>query len=597
MFFLTSIVLFFTFSLNLLLSHRMMNQKIETGLIDDFKVAYNTTENFIDFIAKTSQMCAKEMLSNQLNFQNIDHYNTQKLSTLLTLEKSKMSADVAILLDEHAVVLAQTGSEYSVGDSLEYHSIVKQTLKTHSQITKIAREKETFIIYSSALIKNNNTVTGLLLVGYFINDTFLDNIKNNTPLEIAFVGNSAIMSATKWGGHKNLEALPVSYLNYQKLLRNPDDMLEIIYQEKAYIVTVKPLHLIETLISGSILFAYPYDHIKQEKYNILNKKIVVFIISLMFALLLIYGVIRKYTRSIELLTQAMNNLSRNGVYKRLYTNTNNDEIRLLVHSFNNMGDELNRLHNDFEQTIAERTHDLVSAKEEAEKANRSKSEFLSQMSHELRTPMNAILGFAQMLEIKNDNLITTQKDHVKEILHAGHHLLALINELLDLARIESGKTKVCIEKIILQEVLEECLQLLSGQLHEQKIELINRVSVDVCYIYADRRHLKQVLINLLSNAIKYNSRPGKIILDAKLLEKYDDKQFLHITITDTGKGLNAEEIKQLFSPFKRLNCHKNIEGTGIGLTITKNLVEMMKGKIGVDSVVGEGSTFWIDLRG
>ncbi len=227
---------------------------------------------------------------------------------------------------------------------------------------------------------------------------------------------------------------------------------------------------------------------------------------------------------------------------------------------------------------------------EAERANKVKSEFLSRMSHELRTPMNAILGFGQLLELDRAKLNEMQNDNVKEIMHASYHLLNLINEVLDLAKIESGKMQCQIDTILLNDVLIDCLVMVKSQADARQIEIINNISHHY-YVQADLNRLKQVFINLLSNAIKYNTEQGSITLDARLIAEH----CLRISVSDTGVGLTEENIVHLFSPFERFNTAQNVEGTGIGLTITKCLVELMQGKIGVQSTPGKGSTFWIEL--
>lgn len=233
---------------------------------------------------------------------------------------------------------------------------------------------------------------------------------------------------------------------------------------------------------------------------------------------------------------------------------------------------------------------LAKAKEVAESANQSKSEFLSNMSHELRTPMNAILGFAQMLEYDED-LNKAQQDYTHEILKAGNHLLELINEVLDLAKIESGHIELSLEPIKLIDLIDECFTLITPVAERHGIAISHK-EMDVHYIHADRTRFKQVLINLLSNAIKYNSEHGKVELTAGVI---DDTR-IRITVSDTGTGITKEKQKELFQPFNRLNKESSdIEGTGIGLTITKTLVELMGGSIGVDSEIGIGTHFWIEL--
>jgi PAS domain S-box-containing protein len=233
---------------------------------------------------------------------------------------------------------------------------------------------------------------------------------------------------------------------------------------------------------------------------------------------------------------------------------------------------------------------LVEARESAERANRAKSAFLSSMSHELRTPMNAILGFSQMLEY-DTGLNADQQDNVHEILKGGRHLLELINEVLDLAKIESGRIDLSMEPVELAGLVEDCRQLILPLAAARRIELRLQVPPSTC-MHADRTRLKQVLLNLLSNAIKYNREGGAIRLQLQA----HAGGWLRISVADDGAGIAPEHLEQLFQPFNRINAnHSDIEGTGIGLTITRNLVELMGGKVGVDSKVGIGSTFWIEL--
>ncbi len=245
---------------------------------------------------------------------------------------------------------------------------------------------------------------------------------------------------------------------------------------------------------------------------------------------------------------------------------------------------------DFTNELSRRG-EIAKAKDMAERANKAKSEFLASMSHELRTPMNAILGFAQILEY-DDDLNSDQKDSVAEILKGGRHLLELITEVLDLAKIESGKIHLSIEPVDLSHLIEECQQLMQPLADARSITLTINVA-DGTAVSADRTRLKQVLLNLLSNAIKYNRHGGKI--HVTVLHR-TDKNLVRILVTDTGHGIDAANINGLFQAFNRLGAETSpIEGSGIGLTISKQLMELMAGSVGVNSVVGSGSTFWLEL--
>lgn len=231
---------------------------------------------------------------------------------------------------------------------------------------------------------------------------------------------------------------------------------------------------------------------------------------------------------------------------------------------------------------------INAAKEEAELANRAKSEFLSRMSHELRTPMNAILGFAQLLALEDLN--ADQRDGLGHIMKGGEHLLKLINEVLDISRIEAGRLSLSCEPIEIAEAMREIIDLIQPLAAAANVRL-NLTHPGSTYVLADRQRVKQVLVNLVSNAIKYNRAGGSVSLTCEL-----SRDRVRISVKDTGIGIPEEHLKQLFSPFERLGAEQGeIEGTGLGLTVTKRLVEVMKGTIGVESKADEGSTFWIEL--
>ena len=237
--------------------------------------------------------------------------------------------------------------------------------------------------------------------------------------------------------------------------------------------------------------------------------------------------------------------------------------------------------------------ELNEAMAAAEKANRAKTDFLSGMSHELRTPLNAVLGFAQLMESGSPPPTVSQKRNLDQILKAGWYLLDLINEVLDLTLIESGKATLSSEPVSLPEVMLECRAMIEPQAHKRGIGLKFARFEAPYFVKADRTRVKQVLINLLFNAIKYNKPDGAVSIEYAL----STADSIRISVRDTGAGLAPEQLAQLFQPFNRLGKEAGAEeGTGIGLVVTKRLVEMMGGTIGVDSTVGVGSVFWVELN-
>ncbi|MEX2260355.1 MAG: PAS domain S-box protein [Bryobacteraceae bacterium] len=246
-----------------------------------------------------------------------------------------------------------------------------------------------------------------------------------------------------------------------------------------------------------------------------------------------------------------------------------------------------------DQALQEKNVELERARTAAEKANLAKSDFLSSMSHELRSPLNAILGFAQLMDSDSPPPTASQTASINQILHAGWYLLELINEILDLAQIESGKLALSLEPTSLAEVMFECQDMIEPQGQKRGIKMTFPLFDIPCFVDADRTRLKQILINLLSNAIKYNEPNGTVVVDCAT----STPERIRISVRDTGAGLPPNMLMQLFQPFNRLGQERGTEqGTGIGLVMSKRLVELMGGAIGVESTVGLGSVFWFELN-
>lgn len=263
--------------------------------------------------------------------------------------------------------------------------------------------------------------------------------------------------------------------------------------------------------------------------------------------------------------------------------------------------EIKLLNQNLENKIEERTAELqnsntalIQAKQEADDANHAKSEFLSRMSHELRTPMNAILGFAQLLEL--GDLTEKQYKSVRHILTSGQHLLKLINEVLEISRIEAGKISISLEPVNIMNVFRDVIDTLTPSASAKNIQLINLLEgKESFFIQADKQRIKQIIINLVNNAIKYNHADGWVKLSAVEIAK-NDTTFIRICVADNGSGIDEKNIKKLFTAFERIGAENSvIEGTGLGLTVVKQFTNLMNGTCGVESKLNEGSIFWVEL--
>jgi signal transduction histidine kinase/ActR/RegA family two-component response regulator len=316
------------------------------------------------------------------------------------------------------------------------------------------------------------------------------------------------------------------------------------------------------------------------------------------------------------LAESARGVVRNSDYSVRVQKFDDDEIGTFTVAFNQMlehieaqSSALKEGRDLLEARVAERTEtlqqtnaSLTVAKDEAAAANRAKSEFISRMSHELRTPMNAILGFGQLLHM-DKRLDADQVASVSHILAGGRHLLVLIDEVLDISRIESGQMSLSLEPIDVRQLTDETIALMRPLAVTSEIELIQTVTQErsSVLVSADRQRLKQTLINLVSNAIKYNQPGGKVTIGCRAMPRNGTSasatgDVLRISITDTGVGIPPDKLGRLFTPFDRLDAQRtSVEGTGLGLAISKKMIELMGGTLGLESLMGKGTEFWIDL--
>jgi len=354
---LLSMALLLTFGASFMITVKLTNKSIEQNLQRDLNTARLATENFIGLISRTSQVWAQEILYDYFFYRKLQDSDIVSSEEMLSIHKSKISADSIILLDKNGIVLFQEGSRHSKGDSLKQYDVVKETLRTKNGATRIASEYGKVVIYSSAFIEEDHQIQGIVLVGYYVNDAFLQNIRNSTHLEIAVVENGIVMSSTRWGREQGLLSLPFGTEEYRELLASGEGLKEATVQGRSYILSANELPSTESSDKASLLFGYPYDGIQKQRRALFREQFLLFGLIFLLSLLFLSAIIIKYSRILNTMSQATKKVSNWRSQENISIDTH-DELELLAESFNTMTAELNTLHSRMEEEIEKKTKAL-----------------------------------------------------------------------------------------------------------------------------------------------------------------------------------------------------------------------------------------------
>jgi len=583
------IILGLSFTTSYFMTTKYTNSLINSNTAKEFNNALNVIESFITFIGQTAQIWARHtVIDNELH-EKIAKKDFRGLRELIWVDKNEISADSVILLDENGVILSQAGSNYDKGDSLNTQDIVKETFSSKSAVTKISRERESFIIYSSALIQKDNKVLGMILMGYFINDILLENIKISDDLEMAFVGNSAIMSSTNWGGSKELEQLPIDFIRYQSLLNNPNDFQTISYMDKNYIVSGKKLTNIDASVSGSILIGLSTKSIETAKNDIFNKTLLLLGSIFFITLIALLYLTNKLIWSINILKDSTLQIASGDLSSRVNVNTN-DEFEILANNFNKMIDSIelkNKQLNDYtshlEEEVEKRTDKLIENEkvlfQQAKMA--SLGEMIGNIAHQWRQPLSVISTAASGMKLKHEFGEFEEKefkDTMDMIMKKTQHLSSTIDDFRNFFNESKEKTEFNLKALLLSS-----LDLVIPSIKENKIELINNIHTDI-HITGYKRELMQSIINILNNAIdvlidKKENTDKYIFIETKI----ENSKTAVITIKDSGGGIDKDIIDKIFEPY--FTTKHQSQGTGLGLHMSYQIIcDNMKGSIKAKNV-------------
>ncbi|MCU7940791.1 MAG: HAMP domain-containing protein [gamma proteobacterium symbiont of Bathyaustriella thionipta] len=591
-------VMLVSFILSYFINLKVIQKGISDTASQQFSSALNLTENFIDFVGQTSQIWVHHILSEGNLSRLLANNKLGEIQQMLDTERESIAADTIILLDKEGHIISQSGSVRTVGDSLAYLDIIKNVIDNNQQTsTSITRELDNFIIYSSALLIDNDTnkkgdkdYQGILLIGYFITEAFLDTIKKNTHIDLAIVGNTAIMSSTKWSEKQYIKELPMSFINYQKILENKQ-FARIKFMDQDYLLAAIKMKHIESSLSGSILMALPeekFAHIEQQMRQDMSQ---IFLLLILFVSMIVFFLSSSFLKAIKKLSLLSSKLAGGNFQSRVELKSG-DEFQLLADNFNMMAKEiemknheLNQLNLNLEQRISQ---ELKKGREKdklimIQSRHAAMGEMISMIAHQWRQPLSVITMSANniMADIEFEQLNPDAlKNDTELMIRQAGYLSHTIDDFRSFFLPDKKKEAIKIETII-----KNSFDLIGKSFEYNNIKItqfINSNSVLLLY----NHEILQVFLNILKNAQEALIENRKSAREVDITIK-EDNDFVHTTICDNSGGIDETLINKIFEPYFSTKDKKN--GTGLGLYMSKIIVEQhLNGKLSAFNIQYKG---------
>jgi len=431
-------------------------------------------------------------------------------------------------------------------------------------------------------VRAGTKIVGAIVAESLMGTTFADEVTRITRIDAGvFLGDHRVAASTYNDQRQPIDAQPAAPSARRVLAGGEIVTEEVTVRDRRYIGRYFPIRSPTGSIIGMFSVGVPFDRLEEDRHRLVRTTIWSSAVALLLAAAAAVVLGYRILAPIRQLKTSAEAIHRGAPEQAQFKIVTDDEL----------GD-LSAAMAEMVAMLQTRERELVTANAAIEEASHHKSEFLSRMSHELRTPLNAILGFGQLLEM--DHLSPDQRESVQHILKGGRHLLALIDEVLDIARIEAGRLSMSQEPVSIDDVMKQSLTLVGPMALARGIQLNTdqRAPSSRRHVFADRQRLTQVFLNLLSNAVKYNRERGSVVVSC---EEVPGGR-MRVTVSDSGPGIPPDKLARLFTPFDRLGAEQTgIEGVGLGLSLSKRLMEAMGGTLGVASAPGQGSTFWIEL--
>jgi signal transduction histidine kinase/CheY-like chemotaxis protein/HPt (histidine-containing phosphotransfer) domain-containing protein len=567
-----------------------------------FKVTLSTVENFIRFAAQSAIMWGQHLTKDRKLIDAFGSDDQARMEAVLNTHADETNADVVTLLDSEGRVAASSVPWHPRGRSYRSLAVVRQSLHENRSGFSVYEEMGRYLIYASVPFEvgaGAGRRIGAILVGFIISDQFLLEIKRDTDVDISIVRDRAVLATTMLSGGGRMNDLPIPYLQYQLLLNNDNQSLTAEIDNVQYQLIGRPLGLLEAGAVGSILLAHSREELALIEREVTQRILIFSCVGLGMVLLIGWPFSQALLVPINKLTEKSRQVAAGESHERIALMTGN-EYEVLADHFNLMLDAIELKNRQLEernlnlaQEIEERREAeqaMAEAKRYAEAAAKAKSAFLANMSHEIRTPMNAVLGLARMT--LRDSKESETRERIGQVLASGRHLMGIINDILDISKLEAGKINIEARSFPLVSTLEEIRDLVEEEARVKSLKLSCRIA-DNCpeWVKGDALRLRQILFNLINNAVKFTDQ-GEIRICIA-----GEGETIYFQVSDTGIGMSAEQCSRLFTSFGQgdSSTTRRYGGTGLGLAISRDLAQLMGGDITVVSRAGEGSNFILRL--